>query len=204
LIAAVVTIATLSTVNLPTDALSVEARIDANTLTVGPTYHVVIDLHWDKDLSASRAGLPAPILQMDVPKCVTLSGKHLTQYRELARNEFLQEPYERLIKDNPLPVGFVLNRTPASDDAFALNVIAYVERDGEKYFVRRRVVVPIAPGATGRNETPDRSNWGTESTLNIGDKADEFTLPRADGSKVALADYLGKTNVIVTTYRAFW
>jgi len=165
---------------------------------------VVIDLHWGKDVSASGAGLPAPILQIDVPKCVTLSGKPLTEYRELARNEFLQEPYERLINDNPLSVAFVLNRAPASDDAFALNVIAYVERNGEKYFVRRRVALPVAPGATGRVAATERSNWGVENTLNIGDKADGFTLPRADGSTVSLDDYLGKTNVIVTTYRAFW
>ena len=40
--------------------------------------------------------------------------------------------------------------------------------------------------------------------LQIGDRADAFTLARADGTTISLADYKGKKNVLITTYRAFW
>ena len=49
------------------------------------------------------------------------------------------------------------------------------------------------------------SKWGVdEKLLQIGDKATDFVLPRADGSEVALEPYLGEKNIIVTTYRAHW
>ena len=52
---------------------------------------------------------------------------------------------------------------------------------------------------------PSTSDWGSgAASLQIGDPADPFTLPRADGSTVSLADYHGKKHVLVTTYRAFW
>jgi peroxiredoxin len=50
---------------------------------------------------------------------------------------------------------------------------------------------------------PTRSEWGQTQTLQIGDKAEKFALP-SKGSKVSLKKYLGKKNVIVNTYRAFW
>lgn len=204
MIAASLTVAMLTAVGLPPDALSVSVRIAADALNVGSTYDLVVDLHWSDGVSTTTAGLPAPVLQVDAPGCVTLSGKILTDYRDLARNEFLQEPYERLAKDNPTRIEFTLNRPPDPGDAFAINVLAYVEMNGKKHFARRRMTIPIATGAIGSAVAADRSDWGIDNTLNIGEQADAFTLPRADGSMVSLLDYRGKKNVIVTTYRAFW
>ena len=43
-----------------------------------------------------------------------------------------------------------------------------------------------------------------EKLLKIGDKAPAFNLPRPDGTAFDVSQWLGKKNVIVTTYRAFW
>ena len=38
------------------------------------------------------------------------------------------------------------------------------------------------------------------ATLNVGDKAPDFTLPDQNGKKVKLSDYLGKKNVVLAFY----
>ena len=77
--------------------------------------------------------------------------------------------------------------------------------EGELVFVRRRVDVPLTPGAKVESATESRrSNWGVNGTLQIGDKAEPFELPRADGTTLALADRLGTAPLIVTTHRAYW
>jgi hypothetical protein len=89
-----------------------------------------------------------------------------------------------------------------------LNVIAYVSRPGSEdaYFVRRRLHLPLRPGAAAEPADAAVSDWGdATSGLQIGAPAAPFALPRADGTTVSLSDALqaGK-HVIVTTYRAFW
>ena len=37
-------------------------------------------------------------------------------------------------------------------------------------------------------------------TLNVGDKAPDFTLPDQNGKKVTLSDFLGKKNVVLAFY----
>jgi hypothetical protein len=65
-------------------------------------------------------------------------------------------------------------------------------------------MLPLKPYAKGKAVGAAPSTWGWHKSLQLGDPATPFTLPRADGTKVNLADYRGKKNVIVTTYRAFW
>ena len=65
-------------------------------------------------------------------------------------------------------------------------------------------MLPLEPGATATEGSANESDWGKGDFLKIGDKAEPFELPRADGSTLSLGEYLGKKNVIVTTYRAFW
>ena len=67
---------------------------------------------------------------------------------------------------------------------------------------RRR---PVAAYARAKEADRNASDWGeNKRRLQLGDKAALFELPRADGSTVPLAQYLGRKNVLVTTYRAFW
>ena len=48
------------------------------------------------------------------------------------------------------------------------------------------------------------SDWGRDTHLQLGEAADEFELPSSDGTLVSLSQFKGKSNVIVTTYRAHW
>ena len=41
---------------------------------------------------------------------------------------------------------------------------------------------------------------GFAVSLNVGDKAPDFTLPDQTGKKVKLSDFLGKKNVVVAFY----
>jgi len=40
------------------------------------------------------------------------------------------------------------------------------------------------------------------STLKVGDKAPDFTLPSTDGKDVHLADYIGKSTVVLAFFPA--
>lgn len=187
------------------DQVTINARIEADRLEVGQEYEIVLDVRFKTNLSASGAGMPAPILQIQAPQSVQLSGKILRNYKELSRNEFLQAPFERLMKDAPTRVPFTLVREPAPEDQFSLNILAYVSNGEETSFVRRRLTLPVQASATAKEADPNTSDWGmNEQLLQLGDKAALFELRRADGSTVSLAQYLGKKNVVVTTYRAFW
>jgi hypothetical protein len=155
--------------------------------------------------SASGAGIPEPLLQIDVPGCAQLEGEVIDDYRRLSKNEFLMAPYERRLEALPAKIPFLLKAAPGEDDVFVLNVIAYLHSDKHgDHFLRRRLELPVAPKAVAKEVEADKSSWEVSGMLNIGDRADRFTIKRADGSKIKLGDYLRKKNVIVTTYRAFW
>jgi len=177
-----------------------------------------------ESVSASGAGIPKPLVQLDVPGSVELTGRRLTGYRELAGNEFVQEPAERLVSPGSTEIGFRLISPPGADDTIGINVIAYLasgdvaESDGETdgaggqaWFVRRRIELPVRPGASvvALDEQATRSDWGERGdvgsrVLQIEQRAPGFVLPRGDGSEVSLAEVLDAGDVIVTTYRAFW
>ena len=44
----------------------------------------------------------------------------------------------------------------------------------------------------------------THTTLRVGDRAPDFTLPDAAGRPVSLADYRGKQPVVLVFYRGYW
>lgn len=185
----------------PPEAVKVSARVEAADGGGAIVVEVTFGEGWD----ASKAGIPAPILQIDVPPSVQLTGKVLKTRQELSRNEFLHEPFERLIEKSPLRIGFKLTGDAADTERFGLNVLAYVgDGSTDAWFVRQRLELAITPGSTGKLMPATTSHWGEEDVLQIGDKAVGFTLPKADRSKVSLKKYLGKKNVIVTTYRAHW
>ncbi|MCH7870706.1 MAG: hypothetical protein IID33_03300 [Planctomycetes bacterium] len=191
---------------IPNDAFVVTATLAAETLEVGNEYAVEIEVKLKDGWSASDSGIPKPMLQIDAPKCIKLSGKVLKDFRELSRNEFLQEPYERLIKVGKSTVKFKLTRKPRANERIAMNVLAYLSDDtnGNAHYVRRRLLLPIEPNAVSEAGDATESTWGVVKTLQIGDKAKLFSLPQADGKRIKLRDYLGKKNILVTTYRAYW
>jgi hypothetical protein len=191
----------------PDDVVTVSARLPDAALAVGAEHAIELTVEVAAGWSAADAGIPKIFLQIDPPPSVRLAGKVIESDRELAANEFLAKPFERMIDPGSTSVGFTLDAEPGADEAFALNVVAYVRRgdDGPAWFVRRRVALPVAAGAAGVRDDATRSGWGGDrGGLQIGDEADPFALPRGDGTTVRLADYRGEKNVIVTTYRAFW
>jgi hypothetical protein len=42
------------------------------------------------------------------------------------------------------------------------------------------------------------------STLKVGDKAPDFSLPNGDGKVVTLSEYLGRGPLVLVFYRGFW
>ncbi len=195
---------------VPTDVMTVSASIDAKRLRRTAEYEIVLDIEIAEGWSATDSGIPNPILQIEVPDSAKLSGKVIDSYKALSRNEFLMEPFERLVTPGSTTIAFKvkksIKKSAKSRESFGLSVLAYLKSpdDGQSYFVRRRVELPLAPKAVAAAGDPTDSKWGVQDTLHIGDKANDFSLPGADGSTRTLSEYLGKKNVIVTTYRAHW
>ncbi len=155
--------------------------------------------------SASAAGIPNPLLQLEPGNGAKLEGKVL-EGRAQARNEYLFAPYERMIEPGVTNIPL---QVAGDGETIGVNFVAYVRKEGEDkaYFVRRRVDLPLIAGSTASSSSPaSRSSWGPPgaTVLSIGDKAPDFEVPRADGSTLRLSDYLGKHDVIITTYRAHW
>ena len=197
----------LGGVESPQDALEISIALPETPLEVGGKYEIRVEVTLREGWSSSDSGIPKPILQIKAPKAVELSGKRLTKQRDLARNEYLQAPFERLIDDGAARIGFKLRRAPKPDDVFAFNVLAYVSRKGgddNGWFVRKRFELPLRAGASATSVAVEPSDWGANRELQLGDKAAMFSLPRADGRKVVLRKLLGKKNIVITTYRAFW
>ncbi len=191
----------------PADVLTVSAELAADELKVGRTYEIVVRTAIADGWSSSKAGVPAPLLQIDVPPSVELSGRVLTKHKELSRNEFLQAPFERLLKQREEHIEFTLTQDPAPDEQIGLNIMAYVTQDPTKdsFFVRRRLVVPVTARAKGAESPPTDSSWGMDrDLLQIGDTASDFSLPKAFDPPIGLSNYLGQKNIIVMTYRAHW
>jgi hypothetical protein len=189
--------------------VQIEAQLGPDALEVGGTYNILVSVTFDEGVTASKAGAPALFLQLDVPPSVQLTGPYYETHRDLARNEFLQMPFERLLEEDVTKVPFELALEPTEGEFIALNVVGYV-RSVEKpkgYFLRRRLRLDLKAGAQSTAATGKRrSGWGLDTdALQIGDKASAFKLPKVDGSGlIDLSEHLGKRNVIVTTYRAFW
>ena len=190
----------------PADAVRVTARVVQEQLVPGEEHAIVLDVDW-AGASAGKSGVPAPILQIDVPPSVKLVGEELTTYDQLKRNEFLMEPWERLVDELPATIRFRLVAEPGADETIGLVVLAYVSTEPgvDDAFLRRRVELPVQGGAVARPGDDTDSSWGPDERLwKIGDRVEPFDLPRADGTRLDLAQRLGAGNVIVTTYRAHW
>ncbi len=190
----------------PTGSLTVSARLLGDQLVAGGRYRIIVDAESGDGFSVSQAGMPAPILQIQAPSSVLLTGDSAILLAELKKSGFLNGPHELLLAKNPLAFDFILKSAPATGDSIFLNFVAYLRGSSpeETFLVRRRLALPLFPKATAEDVEPTSSQWGIGNTLQIGDKAANFALPRADGSKLELSELIGKKNVVITTYRAHW
>ena len=188
------------------DSINIAAHMMTPELKVGQTYEILIELSVEKGLSVSASGIPAPLLQIDTPPSVELVGKVITEYNELALNEFLQAPYERILKELPAKVEFKLIGEPSDGESIGLIFTGYVSsEDGKKEFLRRRLELPVQAAVSAQMGDSRNSHWGTDpQAIKIGDLAPDFSLPRIDGSELSLSHYLGDKNILLTTYRAYW
>lgn len=186
--------------------LDISASLPAKELKPGRTYEIVLDLKPADGWSTGGAGFPAPLLQVKTPPSVALAGEKYDEYDELKKHEFLHQPYERLLNELPARIAFTLKEPPGEGQAIHLHVLAYLGSTGgeDARFVRKHIVLPLDPQANAQPGDPSNSDWGTLDIAQVGQPAPDFTLPRADGSKLTLSDYRGKKNVLVTTYRAHW
>lgn len=191
----------------PGDVLSISATLDAEALSVGSNYEIVLKVEIKEGWSAAAAGVPAPLVQIGVPASVELSGKVLTSPTELSRNDFLQAPFERLVKNEEERIGFSLVKAPSAEERIWLNVLAYVTQDptADSFFIRRRLALEVKPRAQAIGVVASKSDWGIDKhSLQIGEPAADFSLPKAFDPPIGLSNYLGQKYVIVTTYRAHW
>ncbi len=197
----VVYLTSLCCAGLAAAANPVEVKISlpSTALSVGQHYEVIVE-HALIDGYANEN--IAPILQIDVPQSVTLDGEVLSSHKDLAKNEFLQAPFEVLLKDSSTTIGWTLTAPPTG--AFNFNVLAFVKGPEGSRFVRQRFTLPLEPGATATVATTDSSAWGQDTTLQIGDKVPAVAVTTAKGEEINLGTWLGQRPIIVSTYRAFW
>ncbi len=191
----------------PDDAtVTISAAYVEPELTVGESHQIELTVELADGWSCTSSGMRSAMLQIDVPEGITLQGEVLTGHRELARNEFVQAPFEREIQAGMTTIEFTLDEAAAAGATIGLNVVAYLNQEGsdDHHFMRRRLELPLKAGATATEVDASNTTWGVHDTLSVGDQADAFTLPQFPDTEVSLEDYLDKKNIIVTTYRAFW
>lgn len=189
------------------DSTRISATLPAERLEIGSTYSIQLDIQFPEAVVASKAGAPRPYLQIDVPPSVKLAGKVLTELRELAANELLVHPFERVLSEAKSQIDFELIGEPKAGETIGLNVVAYIEAaEGSKaHFLRRRLELPVAAGAKATESKDRKSDWGMDKDLlQIGDKVPAFSLPQADGTLLDVGGMIGEENLILTTYRAHW
>lgn len=186
--------------------VTVRAELLPGELAVGRTAEVLVSIELAEGVSLAAAGMPGPLLQLDVPPSVRLAGPVLETYAELSRNEFVQEPFERVLRELPARVAFELVGEPAPDETLGLNLVGYARlADGRAVFVRRRLELPLEAGAAALEVPAARSDWGADpALLQLGDRAPDVALPRADGSELRLSSLMGEGRLLVVTYRAHW
>lgn len=68
------------------------ATVETQAFAVGSSYENLLDVQFPSAVVASKAGAPAPFLQIDVPPSVKLLEKSLVTLKELSQSEFVQLP----------------------------------------------------------------------------------------------------------------
>lgn len=185
------------TATLPDDVALVE---DAETAL---TLKVELADGW----TIPRGKVSQPIVQLWMPESADLDGPRPTSPSELAQSENLRVPFERQVElGEETEISFSMFEDAAADDAIRINVLAYATTGGDEAMrlLRARFELPLRTGATARPIAPLPATWGEGEEYEPGDLVEGFALPRADGTMVDLEAALGRSKVVITTYRAFW
>lgn len=198
----------------PPQAHSERVHVSATLREAGVVHEAVVTLSLDEGVSARDSGIPGFIVQLDVPDGVELIGERVLTFEALRDNEFLMEPWERLVEEAELVVPLRLSPDASAGATLGINVVGYLSSaTGEDdAFLRRRLELPLEPGATATTGDPRRTTWGpfggelaAPAPLAIGDPMPPITLPRlgsdAPGSTAPL---LGSTSFLLVTYRGHW
>ncbi|MFT5687696.1 MAG: hypothetical protein ACI8PQ_000526 [Planctomycetota bacterium] len=195
----------------PPPTVEVAAWLEADELTVGGNYSIQIELGLPEGVDIEAGGLPEALLQIDCPASIKLAGPYFDTLALQARNEHLMMPYERQFKGTRVAVEFELLSAPAAGDSIGLIVVGYADpgkeaaEDVNPFFFRRRFELTLAPNAEATHGDDENSNWGRDETLlQIGSKVGDVTVPNLEGGELALGSMLGKSNLLVSTYRAHW
>lgn len=190
----------------PEDVVKMDMRIDSAERKVGESMRLFVSVDLKVGWSGNAGKVPSFILQVDAPGCVDMLGPRLDSIKKLSRNGFLRPPEEKMMEGRETSFEFRLTKAPAASDRFAVNLIGYVTDadNSDVWYIRRRMSLAFDKTATAKAVDAAPSSWGVGNELELGDKAVAFVLPQADGTLVDLKQYLGKKNIIVTTYRAFW
>ena len=188
----------------PKDIVTFSASLPAERIEVGGTYTIDVIAEANEAKGYRLAGLtrkPVPfLLQMKVPASIELTPA------KVQKGEHIRAPHEVPVENGRRQVEFRVKSPVGPDDAVVINLVGYVETAAkdQAWLVRRRGQVTIRPGATLIPEPADRNDWHDASNLTIGARAVPFKLPDKDGKIYDLEQDLGRKNIILITYRAFW
>lgn len=196
------------------DQVSIEVAIAASPKDVNPE-SATLRIRIGKGASSTDAGIPGFIVQLDPPKGLRLLGDPVVEFEELRDNEFLMEPWERLVTEESTEIGFKVEAGFDPSSTLGINVVGYVTSGDKGALLRRRFELRIENGAVAALGDPTDSSWGPfenvapeKRPLVIGDKAPGFTGPAlGDGgvlAKGSLGDSLDAGPLVIATYRGHW
>ena len=187
--------------------VEIAAWLDASELVPGESYALGLEINLSEESDVGAGGLPELLLQIDPPASVRLAGPYLESYEELAKNEFLAKPYERLFEGTRVEAAFELVTAPAEGETIGLIVVGYLNpgRDAKPVFLRRRLELPLVPDAWAEPGDDRDSSWGAEpGLLQIGDRLPDLELEALNGLTLNVNAERADAPLFLTTYRAFW
>ncbi len=201
-------------INSVADQVSIAIRIAASPTDAMPE-SASLRVQLTKGASSSASGIPGFIVQLDPPPGLRLLGKPVVEFEELRDNEFLMEPWERLVTEELTEIGFAVEDGFDPESTLGIIVVGYVANGDKEAFLRRRYELKIAQGAAATLGDATDSSWGPfdelaadKRPLLIGDKAPGFTAPKleADGSLEgsSLKEATQASPLVIATYRGHW
>lgn len=205
----------------PVDSVSIRVAILPSPTDAMPA-SATLTIQVGDGVSGSESGIPGFIVQLDPPKGLRLLGDPIIEFKELHANQFLMEPWERLVTEEETKIGFAVEGGFDPSSTLGISVIGYVAEEArtdetprKEAFLRRRFELKIEHGAVAQPGDASDSSWGPperwpvgERPLFLGDKAPSFVGPslNADGSlgQGSLETSLSAGPVLVAFYRGHW